>query len=150
MNARTLVQKFALIFGIVYALVGLLGFVPGLVQPPAPGNPPLAFDAGYGLLLGLFPINLLHNLVHVVVGVAGVMSASRFASARAYSRALAIVFGLLTIMGLVPGLDTTAGLIPLFGADVLLHALTALAGAYFGWFARPEPAATSGTTTRAA
>jgi hypothetical protein len=55
----------------------------------------VAIDAFYGLILGLFPINVLHNIVHLVVGVAGVLSASRLAAARAYSRAVAVVFGVL-------------------------------------------------------
>jgi len=60
-----------------------------------PDSPRVAIDAFYGLILGLFPINVLHNIVHLVVGVAGVLSASRLAAARAYSRAVAVVFGVL-------------------------------------------------------
>jgi hypothetical protein len=145
MNARTRtsVQAFALYFGIIYALVGILGLIPGILQPPAPGAPALVVDTAYGYLLGLFPVNLLHDAVHLLVGVLGIVASGRFAAARGYSRAVAIVFVLLTIMGLVPGLDTTLGLIPLFGADVVLHALTAVVSAYFGWFAR-ESSAPSG------
>jgi hypothetical protein len=135
MNDRTSVQTYALIFGIVYALVGLLGFVPGLLQPPPSGAPSLQVDSAYGYLLGIFPVNLLHNLVHLLVGVLGVVSARALNSARAYSRAVAIVFGVLTVMGLLPQFNTTFGLIPLFGSDVALHAVTTVAAAYFGWFA---------------
>jgi hypothetical protein len=49
---------------------------------------------------------------------------------------MASVFALRTLTGLVHALPTTVGLIPIFGADVLLHALTASASAYFGWTAR--------------
>jgi hypothetical protein len=134
-NSRTSIQKFALIFGIVYALVGLLGFVPGVLQPPPTGAPTLQVDSAYGYLLGIFPVNALHSVVHLLVGLLGVVAARTLASARTYSRAVAVVFALLTIMGLVPNLNTTLGLIPLFGADVALHALTTLVAAYFGWFA---------------
>ena len=136
MDARTTVQKFALVFGIVYALVGLLGFVPGVLQAPPAGAPSLAVGTAYGYLLGLFPVNLLHDLVHILVGVLGVLAASRLATARLYCRVVAIVFALLTLMGLLPSVDTTFGLIPLFGADVALHALTAIVSAYFGWAVR--------------
>ena len=129
MNART----FALVFGIVYALVGVLGFVPGFNQPTPPGAPSLAVDTGYGYLLGLFPINVLHNLVHLLVGFLGLAAYTSFSAARTYARGLAIVYGLLTLMGLVPGLNTTFGLIPLFGNDIWLHALTAALAAYFGF-----------------
>ena len=55
--------------------------------------------------------------------------------ARTYARGLAVFYGLLAVMGLIPGLNTTLGLIPVFGHDVWLHALTAAAAAYFGWAA---------------
>jgi hypothetical protein len=136
-NTRTSVQKFALIFGVVYALVGLLGFVPGLLQAPPANTPDVTVDTLYGYLLGVFPVNVLHDIVHLVVGLLGIAAGRGFTSAVAYSRAVAIVLSVLTVMGLLPRLDTTLGLIPLFGPDVALHALTTLASAYFGWFA-PE------------
>jgi hypothetical protein len=105
------------------------------LQPPPTGAPALQVDSAYGYLLGIFPVNLLHNLVHLLVGVLGIVSARALNSARAYSRGVAIVFGVLTVMGLLPEFNTTFGLIPLFGSDVALHAVTTVAAAYFGWFA---------------
>lgn len=129
------IRMFALIAGIIYLLVGIMGFIPGLVSAPdAQHN--LAVDANYGLLLGLFPINLVHNVIHLAIGLWGIASYSRTSAARGFSRSLAILYGLFTIMGLIPGLDTTFGLAPLFGHDVWLHGLTALAAAYFGWVYR--------------
>jgi hypothetical protein len=137
MNTRTSVQTFALIFGAVYALVGVMGFIPALLQSPPANAPDVRVDTLYGYLLGLFPVNVLHDVVHLAIGVLGILAARRFASSMTYCRVVAILFAVLTVMGLVPGLDTTLGLIPIFGADVALHALTTLASAYFGWFA-PE------------
>lgn len=128
-------RYFALIGGIVYALVGLLGFIPG-THPLPMDAPQLAVDAGYGFLLGLFPINILHNIVHLAIGVWGILSYRSYAGSRAFARGLAILYALLAIMGLIPGLNTTLGLIPIFGHDVWLHALTAIAAAYFGFAAR--------------
>ena len=88
----------------------------GFNQPRPAGAPSLAVDAGYGYLLGLFPVNALHNIVHLAVGAVGVMAYRSFASARLYARSVAVVFALLTIPGLIPGLNTTFGLIPIFGA----------------------------------
>ena len=130
-----LTRYFALILGIVYVLVGLLGFLPGVVSAPPTGAPSLAVGAGYGYLLSLFPVNVLHNLVHLLIGLLGVVSYRRFADARLFARGLAIFYGLLAIMGLFPVLGTTFGLIPIFGHDIWLHALSALAAAYFGWLA---------------
>ena len=132
MTART----FALAAGLAYMLVGALGFLPGITQPPPAGSPGLAVDSGYGYLLGLFPINLLHNLVHLAVGIAGLAAYRSRGGARAFARGLAVFYGLLAVMGLIPGLNTTLGLIPIFGHDIWLHALTALLAAYFG-FAAP-------------
>lgn len=129
-------RYFALICGIVYTLVGIMGFIPGVVTAPGTG-PDIAVDAGYGYLLGLFPVNVLHNLVHLAVGLWGLASYRSFSGARTFSRGLAIFYGLLTIMGLIPGLNTTFGLIPIFGHDIWLHALTAAIAAYFG-FAKPD------------
>ena len=128
------VRMFALIFGAVYGLVGLLGFVPGITTPPTdPGT--LAVEAGHGHILGLFPTNIVHNLVHVAVGVWGLASYRDFGMARLFSRANAVLFGLLTVLGLIPGLNTLFGLVPLYGHDVWLHALSAGLSAYFGFVA---------------
>jgi Domain of unknown function (DUF4383) len=159
MNSRT----FALILGIVLLLVGILGFVPGLVshmEPAtgaAPGDPGAAPGTAvvqsYGYLLGLFPINALHNLFHIVWGIFGIVAYRGLSGARTFAKATAIVYGLLTIMGLIPGLNTVFGLIPVYGHDVWLHALIALAAAYFGFAHRDEevavtPGATTATSTR--
>ena len=125
-------RYFALISGIVYVLVGILGFIPGMVATPG-AAPQLAVNAGYGYLMGLFPINILHNIVHLAVGFWGLLSYRRYSSARTYCRGLAIFYGLLTIMGFLPVLNTTFGLIPIFGHDIWLHAVTALIAAYFGF-----------------
>ncbi len=139
-----LTRYFALVIGIVYVLVGLLGFLPGVVASPPTGAPSLAVDAGYGYLLSLFPVNVLHNIVHLIIGLLGLISYRRFADARNFARGLAIFYGLLAIMGFFPGLRTTFGLIPIFGHDIWLHAVSALAAAYFGWMA-PADETVAGT-----
>jgi hypothetical protein len=100
-------------------------------------------------MFGLFPLNALHDLVHIVVGLAGIIVCGRLGAATMYCRVVAVVFAVLTIMGLIPGLDTTLGLIPIFGVDVALHAITTVASAYFGWFA-PEVAGRSAMAGRTA
>jgi hypothetical protein len=155
MNTRT----FALIMGIVFLLVGIAGFIPGLtthVVPTtgaAPGDPaaaaPPAVEATYGYLLGLFPVNALHNLFHLAWGIYGVMAYRRFVMAKGFARATAVVYAVLVMLGLIPGLNTMFGLIPLYGHDVWLHALIAIAAAYFGYAraADADPALARGTTT---
>lgn len=124
-------RYFALAFGIIYVAVGLVGFIPGLSSHP--DHDKLVVDAGYGLLLGLFPINILHNVVHLLIGLLGLAAYRSFDTSRLYARGLAIAYILLAIMGLFPVLKTTFGLIPIFGHDIWLHAASALLAAYVGF-----------------
>ncbi|BAY12281.1 DUF4383 domain-containing protein [Calothrix sp. NIES-2098] len=132
-------RYFALICGIVFLLVGLFGFIPGMVASPGTAGPALAVKVGYGYLLKAFAVNLLHNIVHIAVGIAGLVSYRTYIRSRNYARGLAIFYGVLAVMGLLPVLNTVFGLIPIFGNDVWLHAITALIAAYFG-FKTPSPA----------
>lgn len=132
------VRRFALIFGIIYLAVGIAGFIPQLLQPSAPGAPQVAVGALYGYLFGLFPVNVLHTIVHLLIGIWGLIAAKSIGASVMYARSLAIIYGVLAIMGLIPGLNTVFGLIPLHGHDVWLHAGTALIAAYFGFAAKSE------------
>lgn len=126
-------RNFVLTIGILYLLVGALGFFPGLVSAPHAGAPSVTVDTGYGYLLGLFPVNVLYNLFHLAIGVMALAAYRSLSRSIAFSRGLAILFGVLTVMGLIPMLSTTFGLIPLFGHNVWLHAVTAVIAAYFGY-----------------
>lgn len=128
-------RYFALIYGIVFLVVGIAGFVPGLVTPFEATDPEVAVDAGAGRLFGLFPINALHNLVHIAFGIWGLVAYRTPGAAVTYARAVAIIYALLFVLGLIPGLHTMFGLVPLFGHDVWLHLVLAAVAAYFGWLA---------------
>ncbi len=129
-----MIRKFALIFGILYVAAGVMGFVPGLVQP-APDAPPVAAHAFHGRLLGLFPINILHNIVHLLIGAWGILGSRSLSGAILFARGIAIFYGLLAILGLFPATYTLFGLVPIYDHDVWLHAGSALVAAYFGWLA---------------
>ncbi len=129
-------RHFALIVGILFLAVGAMGFIPGLVHAPPPGAPGVTVHANHGYLMGLFPINVLHNIVHLAVGALGLAAFFNLLSARLYARGLAIFYGLLAVMGLIPAANTTFGLIPIHGHDIWLHAGTAAVAAYFGWATR--------------
>jgi len=134
MNTRT----FALVFGILFLIVAASGFIPGLLQPPAPGDPDLVMDTMHGRALGLFPVNILHDLVHLLFGIWGIVAYRSLGAAKTYARSVAIIYAVLVVMGLVPALNTTFGLIPIHGNDVWLHALLAVIAAYFGFVHRDD------------
>ena len=142
MNTRT----FAMIFGIVFLIVGAGGFIPGLTMMDMSGH---AADADvtmksmFGYELKLFPVNVLHDIVHILFGIWGLLAARTLGGARMYFRGVAIIYALLSVMGLVPALYTTFGLIPLYGNDVWLHALLAIVAAYFGWMNRDAAGTTA-------
>jgi hypothetical protein len=127
------VRYFALAVGIIYLLVGIMGFIPALTSPTIGSLENTELTGAHGALLGLFPVNVFHNIVHLAVGILGIVSYRTFNAARLYSRGLAIFYGILAIMGLIPGLDTMFGLVPLFSHNVWLHAVTAIIAAYFGF-----------------
>lgn len=127
-------KRFAMIAGIVYLLVGIAGFFPALLTAPDPQRD-VNLNVLHGNLLGVFPVNIAHTLVHLAIGVWGVIAARGEGAAVTYARTLAIIFAVLAIMGLFPRLDTVFGLLPLHSHDIWLHAGTAAIAAYFGWYA---------------
>jgi hypothetical protein len=143
MNVRT----FALIYGLVFALVGIAGFIPPLLTPADTVEHELTVHQFEGNLLGLFPVNLLHNLVHLAFGAWGLLVYRNTSASIAYARAVAIIYAAFVVMGLVPQLDTVFGLVPLHGNDIWLHALLAAVAAYFGFVRRSEVDATSAGPT---
>jgi hypothetical protein len=128
-------RYFALVVGAAFTLAGIAGFLPFFTPHPPPGAPDLIVDTSYGLLLGLFPVNLIHNLFHFSVGVLGLLAFRSYASALQFSRFLGIALGILTLMGMIPGLSTGFGLWPLYGHDIWLHGIEAVTGIYLGFFA---------------
>ena len=126
-------STFALVLGIAYLLIGLMGLVPLFLVPPPMDAPPTHFTLLYGYLFGLFPVNLLHSVLHIVIGAWGISAWSSPANASRFCRDAAILFGALAVMGVLPTLNTVFGIMPLHGNDVWLNGLTAGLAAYFRW-----------------
>ena len=124
---------FALLLGVVYSLIGLLGLIPAALLPPPPDAPPLHFTVLSGYLLGVFPVNVLHTAVHLVTGFWGLVARRRLGKSITYCHAVALFYGTLCLAGLVPGLDAMYGTLPIHGPDVWLHGTTAVLAAYFAW-----------------
>jgi len=138
---KTTTQKFALIVGIAYLAMGIMGFIPALVSKPLTVeafSSNLEVVSGYGYLMGLFPINTAHNIIHMATGLIGIFAAISIDSSRFFSGQLGIYYTTLAVLGTIPVANTFFGLFPIFGIDVLLHGVTGLLGIYFGFFATPS------------
>ncbi len=124
MGNRSTVQAVALIFGAIYLVAGILGFVSSLG-----GSDTLTNHA----LLGIFKVNLLHNLVHVVIGISGLAAASSVANSRRFCQVVGAILLLLGVIGI--GVANPFGLVYIGGSDIALHLLTGAVLAYFGFVA---------------
>jgi hypothetical protein len=129
-------NRFALIYGVVFLLIGVAGFIPGMTTPHT--SPEITAQSNMGLLFGLFPVNLLHNIVHVLFGIWGLIAARSLGAARVYAKGVTVIYAVLGVMGLIPGLRSTFGLIPLYGHDIWLHFVLAAIAAYFGFVRRDD------------
>lgn len=132
MNTRT----FALVWGVLFLLIAASGFIPGLLQPHGAGHPDLAVETLYGDALGLFPVNIIHSGLHLLYGLWGLAASRSWSGARTYAKVVAISYGALVPLGLIPATNTVFGLVPIFGNDVWLHALLAAPAIYFGFLHR--------------
>ncbi|MCW4354097.1 DUF4383 domain-containing protein [Hoyosella sp. YIM 151337] len=115
----TPLQAGALIIGAVFLLVGVLGFIPGVTA-----NFDAITFAGHesgAMLLGVFQVSVLHNLVHLLFGVAGVVMARAITPAKLFLIGGGAVYLLLWIYGLLIDHTSDANFIPVNDADNWLH-----------------------------
>ncbi|MFL6078856.1 MAG: DUF4383 domain-containing protein [Ornithinibacter sp.] len=120
-TGRTAVQKAALAVGVVFLLVGVLGFVPGITSDYDTLG--AAGHESEAMLLGIFQVSVLHNIVHLLFGIAGIVLARRTDTARGYLVGGGVVYLLLWVYGLVIDHDSSANFVPLNNADNWLHLL---------------------------
>ncbi|GAA4577220.1 DUF4383 domain-containing protein [Micromonospora coerulea] len=118
-DGRAPVRRVAATVGVVFLVIGVLGFVPGITS---------SFDdlsfAGHqseAKLLGLFQVSVLHNIVHLLFGVAGLALARTVSAARTFLIGGGPIYLVLWLYGLVVDYDSGANFIPLNGADNWLH-----------------------------
>jgi hypothetical protein len=125
-----IVQRFAQVFGAVYVLVGLAGFIPPLLIGSVPG----VLGPFAGFLLALFAVNWFHNVAHLAIGAVGVAVYRSYSGSKAYALALGVAYAALFVLGvLTADVATLGGLLPLNGLDDVLHIATSLVAfaAYF-------------------
>lgn len=122
--SRTLAQKLALLFGIAFVLVGILGFVPGLTT----NYDDLKFSGheSDAELLGLFQVSVLHNVAHLLFGV-GILAARRHRSALQYLLVAGTLYAVLFVYGLLASERGSENFLPTNKGDDALRAALALA-----------------------
>jgi hypothetical protein len=116
---RTAVQKAALAVGIVFLAVGVLGFIPGITT----NYNALAIYSheSEALLLGVFQVSILHNIVHLLFGIAGLVLARTVSGARNYLVWGGVIYLVLFVYGLIVGQRSAANFVPVNTADDFLH-----------------------------
>ncbi|MEU4804961.1 DUF4383 domain-containing protein [Actinosynnema sp. NPDC023587] len=116
---RTPVQAAALAVGVVFLLVGVAGFIPGITTD----YDSLSFAGHHSgaKLLGIFEVSVLHNAVHLLFGIAGLALARTASGARGYLIGGGVVYLVLWLYGLVIDHDSAANFIPVNEADNWLH-----------------------------
>jgi hypothetical protein len=128
----TTLQKLAGVFGVIFILVAVLGFI-------SPGGLVMTMDPTTGMVLGVFPVNLLHNIVHLAFGAWGLVAARTWSGSKTFFTAGGIIYALLTVVGFLSPMGF--GMVPLGGADIWLHAVLAIAMLGIGFTAKPAAAA---------
>lgn len=126
---RTPAQLFALVFGIVYLAVGVLGFA--------------LEGTDDGELFGIFGVNALHHIVHLAVGLAFVVGARQHQAAKGINTVIGVIYLVVGLLGLAGGV-IVEDLINNNAADTVLHLATGALALYFGTAGAEGATGTSG------
>jgi hypothetical protein len=117
-----MVKTAAVLFGIVFILIGILGFVPGVTNNE--------------MLLGIFHVNAAHNVVHLLSGAVALFAGmASVGAARIYFRVFGVIYGLVAVLGFMNMGEHTMllGLISNNDADTWLHVVIAAVSLLLGF-----------------
>lgn len=131
MTGRSTLQTVAMVYGAVFLLVGILGFIPGITT----NYDDMSFagpDSG-AELLGLFQVSILHNLVHAAFGIVGLALARTWEGARWYLIGGGAIYAVLWLFGLLIDRDGDENFVPVNTADNGLHFSLAVTMLLFGF-----------------
>ncbi len=133
-----MLKKIALVTGVVFILVGIMGLIPALTPD--------------GKLLGLFLVHggLLgggENVVHILSGIAALVASQRSDWSRLFFKVIGVVYALVTVLGFLVGEGSILGLVHVNMADNFLHLFFTVAFLYLG-FGYPAEHGDNNTTVR--
>jgi hypothetical protein len=131
MNNRSLAQNLALLFGVALLAAGVLGFIPGITTNL--GDIEFAGEDSPAKLLGIFQVSILHNIVHLLFGIAGIALSRTTANAKTYLLYSGVIYVVLLVFGLFVEVRDSSNFIPVNTADTLLHLVLAV-GLLGSWF----------------
>jgi hypothetical protein len=131
MSNRSLAQKLALLFGVAFLGAGVLGFIPGITQNL--GDIEFAGNDSPAELLGIFQVSILHNIVHLLFGIAGIALSRTTANAKMYLLYSGVIYVVLFVYGLLVSDSDDANFVPANNADDWLHLALAI-GLLGGWY----------------
>ncbi|HKG03777.1 MAG TPA: DUF4383 domain-containing protein [Conexibacter sp.] len=120
MQHRPPIQIGAALVGLLFLVVGVAGFIPGVTTNLYDGLDFAGHD-GNAELLGIFHVSVLHNLVHLLFGAAGLALARTSSSARTFLVGGGAIYLVLWIYGLLIDRDSDANFVPVNAADDWLH-----------------------------
>ena len=133
MDTRSPAQVYAVVFGVVLTVAGIIGFF-WSASFGSPGD----VDA----VLGILDVNAWHNLVHIATGLLGLAALGSYASSRSYALGLGLVYVVVAIWGFIIGDgESILGFVPVNTEDNVLHVLIGIGGlgAYAATPAGPAP-----------
>ena len=124
-GARHPVQLASQVVGAVFLLVGILGFIPGITTNF--NDMSFAGHESTAMLLGLFQVSVLHNIVHLLFGIAGLALARTAAGARGFLVYGGVIYAVLWVYGMLIDQTSAANFVPVNTPDNWLHLALAVA-----------------------
>lgn len=112
------VKCWAVVYGVVFLVVGILGYVPAAVSVD-------------GHLFGIFAIDSMHNMVHIVTGIIALVVAMKVDYAKLYFKVFGVIYGIVAVLGFVGGGDMMV--MHMNMADHILHLVVAVVALYVGF-----------------
>ena len=119
MRDRSPIQIAALLVGAAFLLVGIAGFIPGITTNV--GDMKFAGHESPSELLGLFQVSVLHNIVHLALGIIGLVAAATWEGSRLYLLGGGAIYLALAVYGWVIDRGSDANFVPMNPADNVLH-----------------------------
>lgn len=122
-------KRLAVAFGVVFLIVGVLGFIPGVA--------PVSETTGHSMLFGVFAVDAVHNWVHMLSGLAALFTGFASAhAARMYFRIFGVIYALVAVLGIFVGRGELLGIMAHNVPDVVLHLAIAIIALFIGFTPR--------------